>query len=113
MEKKRQNSGEVGCKCEVQCGGAGVVNRPDPPAQIEQIQNQQPILQEQVAAQLAGAGTSLIGASATGLSGSLYTRRRSKATPRRRLTPKAIATLATAWSGKSQATIGSMPITIG
>ncbi|MGH9695499.1 MAG: hypothetical protein ACRD5Z_15215, partial [Bryobacteraceae bacterium] len=38
------------------------------------LQNKQPILQEQIAAHLAGVGTSLIGAGATSawLSGSLY-----------------------------------------
>jgi hypothetical protein len=84
-------------------------------SKIEEIQNQQPILQEQLAAQLAGTGTSLINAGATsaGLSGSLYQALVQNDTTQAANAGKAIATLAAAMAGKSQATIGSTPITIG
>jgi hypothetical protein len=84
-------------------------------AELEQIQNQQPILQEQIAAQLAGTGTSLINAGATsaGLSGQLYQALVANDTTQAANAGKAIASLAAALSGKSQATIGSTPITVG
>jgi hypothetical protein len=83
--------------------------------QIQEIQNQQPILQEQLAAQLAGTGTSLINAGATsaGLSGSLYQALVANDTTQAANAGKAIALLAAALSGKSQATLGSTPITVG
>jgi hypothetical protein len=84
-------------------------------AEIEQIQNQQPILQEQIASQLAGTGTSLINAGATsaGLSGQLFSTLVANDTTQAANAGKAIASLAAALSGKTQATIGSTPITIG
>jgi hypothetical protein len=84
-------------------------------AEIDQINEQQPILQEQIAAQLAGTGTSLINAGATsaGLSGSLYQALVANDTTQAANAGKAIASLAAAMAGKSQATIGSTPITVG
>jgi hypothetical protein len=84
-------------------------------AEINQIMEQQPILQEQIAAQLAGTGTSLINAGATsaGLSGSLYQALVQNDTTQAANAGKAIASLAAAMAGKSQATLGSTPITIG
>jgi len=77
---------------------------------------QQPILQEQIAAQLAGTGTSLInagGATSAGLSGNLYQALVRNDTTQAANAGKAIASLAAAMAGKSQATLGSTPITIG
>lgn len=81
-------------------------------AQIAEIQNQAPILQEQIAAQLAGTGTSLInaGASAAGLSGQLYQSLVQNDTTQAANAGKAIATLAAALNGKSTNTIGSTTI---
>lgn len=83
--------------------------------QIQEIQNQAPILQEQIAAQLASTGTSLIadGANATGLSGNLYQALVQNDTSQAANTGKAIAALAAALNGKSSATIGSTPVTLG
>ena len=83
--------------------------------EINQIMEQQPILQEQIAAQLAGTGTSLINAGATsaGLSGNLYQALVQNDTTQAANAGKAIASLAAAMAGKSQATIGSTPITLG
>jgi hypothetical protein len=83
--------------------------------EIDQINSQQPILQEQIAAQLAGTGTSLIGSGATaaGLSGSLYQALVANDTTQAANAGKAIASLAAAMAGKSLATLGSTPITIG
>jgi hypothetical protein len=84
-------------------------------SKIEEIENQRPILQEQLASQLAGTGTSLIstGAQAAGLSGSLYQALVANDTTQAANAGKAIASLAAAMAGKSQATIGSTPISIG
>jgi hypothetical protein len=84
-------------------------------AEINQIMEQQPILQEQIAAQVAGTGTSLINAGATsaGLSGNLYQALVQNDTTQAANAGKAIASLAAAMAGKSQATIGSTPITLG
>jgi hypothetical protein len=84
-------------------------------AEINQIMEQQPILQEQLAAQLASTGTNLIGAGASsaGLSGNLYQALVQNDTTQAANAGKAIASLAAAMAGKSQATIGSTPITIG
>jgi hypothetical protein len=81
--------------------------------QIQQIQNQAPILQEQIAAQLAGTGTSLInaGAGAAGLSGQLYQALVQNDTTQAANAGKAIATLAAALNGKSQATVGNTTLT--
>jgi hypothetical protein len=83
--------------------------------QISQIQNQAPILQEQIASQLAGTGTSLInaGAGAAGLSGQLYQALVQNDTTQAANAGKAIATLAAALNGKSSATIGSTTINTG
>lgn len=83
--------------------------------QISQIQNQAPILQEQIAAQLAGTGTSLIqaGAGAAGLSGSLYQSLVQNDTTQAANAGKAIATLAAALNGKSTNSIGSTTISTG
>ena len=80
--------------------------------QIQEIQNQAPILQEQIASQLAGTGTSLInaGASASGLSGQLYQSLVQNDTTQAANAGKAIATLAAALNGKSTNTIGSTTI---
>lgn len=77
--------------------------------EIEQIQAQQPILQEQIAAQLAGTGTSLInaGAGAAGLSGQLYSALVQNDTTQAANAGKAIATLAAALNGKTNTNIGS------
>jgi hypothetical protein len=84
-------------------------------AEINQIMEQQPILQEQIAAQLAGTGTSLINAGATsaGLSGNLYQALVQNDTTQAANAGKAIASLAAAMAGKSQASIGGTPVTIG
>ena len=84
-------------------------------AQIAEIQNQEPILQEQLASQLAGTGTSLInaGATAAGLSGSLYSTLVNNDTTQAANAGKAIATLAAALNGKSTNTIGSTTISTG
>jgi hypothetical protein len=76
---------------------------------------QQPILQERLAAQLASTGTSLIGAGAqsAGLSGNLYQALVQNDTTQAANAGKAIASLAAAMASKSQATLGSTPITIG
>lgn len=83
--------------------------------QIQQIENQRPILQEQIAAQLAGTGTSLInaGAGAAGLSGGLYQALVQNETTQAANAGKAIATLAAALNGKSSNTIGSTTINTG
>lgn len=75
---------------------------------IQQIQDQEPILQEQIAAQLAGTGTSLIsaGATASGLSGQLYQALVQNDTTQAANAGKAIATLAAALNGKSQNSVG-------
>jgi hypothetical protein len=80
--------------------------------QIQEIQNQEPILQEQIAAQLAGTGTSLIqaGAGAAGLSGTLYQALVQNDTTQAANAGKAIATLAAALNGKSNTSIGSTNI---
>ena len=74
--------------------------------EIDQIMNQQPILQEQIAAQLAGTGTSLINAGATSanLYGNLYQALVQNDTTQAANAGKAIASLAAAMAGKSQAT---------
>ncbi len=84
-------------------------------AQIAEINNQQPILQEQIAQQLAGTGTSLInaGATAAGLSGNLYQALVQNDTTQAANAGKAIATLAAAMNGKSTNTIGSTTISTG
>jgi hypothetical protein len=109
---------------------SGLFGRPSPPGKfpfpahsgdwfddcmVGQIQNQQPILQEQLASQLAGTGTSLInaGASSAGLSGQLFSTLVANDTTQAANAGKAIASLAAPLSGKSQATIGSTPVTIG
>jgi hypothetical protein len=81
-------------------------------AQIAEIQNQEPIMQEQIASQLAGTGTSLInaGATAAGLSGQLYQSLVQNDTTQAANAGKAIATLAAALNGKSTNTIGSTTI---
>jgi hypothetical protein len=83
--------------------------------EIDQIMEQQPILQERLAAQLASTGTSLIGAGAqsAGLSGNLYQALVQNDTTQAANAGKAIASLAAAMASKSQATLGSTPITIG
>jgi hypothetical protein len=72
--------------------------------QIQEIENQQPILQEQIAQQLATTGTSLIsaGAQEAGLSGNLYQALVQNDTTQAANAGKAIAALAAALSGKSQ-----------
>lgn len=82
--------------------------------QIQQIQNQAPILQEQIAAQLAGTGTSLInaGAGAAGLSGQLYQALVQNDTTQAANAGKAIATLAAALNGKSSNSVGSNTFSI-
>jgi len=84
-------------------------------ATIESIQNQEPILQEQIASQLASTGTSLInaGATAAGLSGSLYSSLVSNDTTQASNTGKAIATLAAALNGKSSTSVGGVNINTG
>ena len=84
-------------------------------AQIQQIMDQQPILQEQIASQLAGTGTSLInaGASAAGLSGSLYQALVQNDTTQAANAGKAIATLAAALNGKSSNSIGGVTVSTG
>lgn len=84
-------------------------------AEIESIQNQQPILQEQIASQLAGTGTSLInaGAGAAGLSGSLYSTLVQNDTTQATNAGKAIATLAAALNGKSSNSIGGVTVSQG
>lgn len=83
--------------------------------QIQEIQNQAPILQEQIAAQLAGTGTSLInaGAGAAGLSGQLYQALVQNDTTQAANAGKAIATLAAALNGKSSASIGGVNVSTG
>ena len=84
-------------------------------AQIQEIQNQQPILQEQIAAQLAGTGTSLIGAgaSAAGLSGNLYQALVQNDTTQAANAGKAIASLAAALNGKTATSVGGVNISMG
>ena len=84
-------------------------------AQIAEINNQQPILQEQIAQQLAGTGTSLInaGAGAAGLSGSLYSTLVQNDTTQAANAGKAIATLAAALNGKSSNSVGGINISTG
>jgi hypothetical protein len=83
--------------------------------QIQEIQNQAPILQEQIAAQLAGTGTSLInaGAGAAGLSGQLFGTLVQNDTTQAANAGKAISTLAAALNGKSTNTIGQTTISTG
>lgn len=83
--------------------------------QISQIQNQAPILQEQIAAQLAGTGTSLInaGAGAAGLSGQLYQALVQNDTTQAANAGKAIATLAAALNGKSSTSGAGISINTG
>jgi hypothetical protein len=83
--------------------------------QIQEIQNQAPILQEQIAAQLAGVGTSLInaGAGSAGLSGSLTSTLVQNDTSQAANAGKAIATLAAALNGKSSNSIGGVSINTG
>lgn len=83
--------------------------------QIQEIQNQEPILQEQIAAQLAGTGTSLIsaGAGAAGLSGQLYQALVQNDTTQAANAGKAIATLAAALNGKSQNSVGGITVSTG
>lgn len=82
--------------------------------QIQQIQNQAPILQEQIAAQLAGVGTSLInaGAGSAGLSGQLTSTLVQNDTSQAANAGKAIATLAAALNGKSSTSVGNSGISI-
>jgi hypothetical protein len=84
-------------------------------ATIAQIQDQQPILQEQLAAQLASTGGNLLstGASVAGISGNLYSSLVQNDTTQAANTGKAIAALAAALGGKSQASLGGQTITIG
>jgi hypothetical protein len=83
-------------------------------AQIQSIQNQEPAMITQVASQLFTSGSSLIsaGQSAAGLSGQLYQALVQNDTTQAGNIGKAIASLAAALNGKTQATIGNTPITI-
>jgi hypothetical protein len=82
---------------------------------IANIQNQEPAMISQVASQLFTSGSSLIsaGQNAAGLSGQLYTALVQNDTTQSANIGKAIASLAAALNGKTQATLGSTPITIG
>jgi hypothetical protein len=86
--------------------------------QIQEIQNQQPILQEQIAQQLATTGTTLISDAAQnlGLSGNLYQSLVANDTTQAANAGKAIAALAAALSGKGQVSgsgSGGTTVTIG
>jgi hypothetical protein len=82
---------------------------------IANIQNQEPQMISQVASQLFTSGSSLTsaGQGAAGLSGQLYTALVQNDTTQSANIGKAIASLAAALNGKSQAKLGSTPITIG
>lgn len=99
---------------------AGAAGEPTDPAKntslaqtIASIQNQKPILQSELATQLANSGTTLIsaGISATGLSGQLYSTLVQNDTQAAANTGKAIANLASALNGKSPGTsVGGLTI---
>jgi hypothetical protein len=82
---------------------------------IANIRNQEPAMISQVASQLFTSGSSLIsaGQNAAGLSGQLYRALVQNDTTQSANIGKAIASLAAALNGKTQATLGSTPITIG
>ena len=99
---------------------AGAAGQPTDPAKntslaqtIASIQNQKPILQSELATQLANSGTTLIsaGIGATGLSGQLYSTLVQNDTQAAANTGKAIANLASALNGKSPGTsVGGLTI---
>jgi hypothetical protein len=87
-------------------------------AQIQEIQNQQPILQEQLAQQLATTGTALISDATTnlGISGNLYQSLVQNDTTQAANAGKAIAALAAAFNSKGQVSgsgSGGTTVTIG
>jgi hypothetical protein len=83
-------------------------------ATLAQIDNQEPAIISQVASQLFSSGTSLIsaGQQAAGLSGQLYQALVSNDTTQTANIGKAIASLAAALNGKSQANIGGTTLQI-
>ena len=82
---------------------------------LASIDNQRGQMQTQVASQLFSSGTGLVnaGATAAGLSGDLYKTLVQNDTTQAANTGKAIATLAAALNGKSQANMGGTTITVG
>lgn len=84
-------------------------------ATLAKIDASRATMQTQVASQLFQSGSSLVnsGAAAAGLSGQLFTQLVQNDTTQAANTGKAIATLAAALNGKSQASAGGQTITIG